>query len=60
MLNHRGLSVLVHPNTANPRDDHLVNPIWIGPPLAVHGEKLPEQAAVEQAPPPNTHSALRP
>jgi DOPA 4,5-dioxygenase len=60
MLNHGSLSVLVHPNTTNPRRDHLVNPIWIGPPLAVHGEKLSEEAAVEQAPPPNTRPALRP
>jgi aromatic ring-cleaving dioxygenase len=60
MLNHGSLSVLVHPNTTNPRRDHLVNPVWIGPPLAVHGEKLPEEAAVEQAPSPNTHPALRP
>jgi len=60
MLNHGTLSVLVHPNTANPRRDHLVNPIWIGPPLAVHGEKLPQEAAAEHALPPNTHPVLRP
>jgi aromatic ring-cleaving dioxygenase len=60
MLNHGTLSVLVHPNTANPRRDHLVNPIWIGPPLAVHGEKLPEEAAAEHALPPNTQPVLRP
>jgi len=55
MLNHGSLSILVHPNTANPRRDHLEDPIWIGPALALHGEKLPEQAPIEQAPPPNTH-----
>jgi len=54
MLNHGRLSVLVHPNTTNPRRDHLADPLWIGPPLAVHGEKLPEEAPMEQAPPPNT------
>ena len=55
MLNHGSLSILVHPNTTNPRRDHLADPLWIGPPLALHGEKLPEQAAMEQAPPPNTN-----
>jgi aromatic ring-cleaving dioxygenase len=54
MLNHGSLSILVHPNTTNPRRDHLADPIWIGPALAVHADKLPEEAALEQAPPPNT------
>jgi 4-carboxymuconolactone decarboxylase len=57
MLNHGLLSVLVHPNTTNPRRDHLADPFWIGPPLAVHGEKLPEEAPMEQAPPANTRLA---
>jgi aromatic ring-cleaving dioxygenase len=60
MLNHGTLSILVHPNTTNPRRDHLVNPLWIGSPLAVHGEKLPEEAVREHAPSPNTNPVLRP
>jgi aromatic ring-cleaving dioxygenase len=60
MLNHGSLSILVHPNTADPRRDHLVNPLWIGPPLDVHGDKLPDEAAAEHAPEPNTHPVLRP
>jgi len=60
MLNHGSLSVLVHPNTTNPRRDHLVNPMWIGPPLAVHGEKLSEEGDPEPAPTPNTHPARHP
>lgn len=60
MLNHGSLSILVHPNTANPRRDHLADPLWIGPPLAVHADKLPEQAAIEPAPSPNTQPLLRP
>jgi aromatic ring-cleaving dioxygenase len=58
MLNHGRLSVLVHPNTENPRRDHLADPLWIGPALAIHGEKLPEQAEAEAALPPNTQPHL--
>ena len=58
MLNHGSLSILVHPNTTNPRRDHLADPLWIGPLLAVHGEKLPEEAAMEPAPVPNTQPVL--
>jgi len=59
MLNHGRLSILVHPNTANPRRDHLDDPIWIGTPLLLHGEKLPDHAEAEQALPPNTQPSLR-
>ena len=60
MLNHGTLSILVHPNTTNPRRDHAADALWIGAPLAVHADILPEQAEKEQALPPNTNPVLRP
>ena len=60
MINHGQLSVLVHPNTINPRRDHHADPIWIGPALPVHTDKLPEHSEMEQAPAPNTSPTLRP
>jgi DOPA 4,5-dioxygenase len=60
MLNHGSLSILMHPNTTNPRRDHQTDALWIGTPLAVHVDKLPEEAGREDAPPPNTQATLRP
>lgn len=54
MLNHRDLNILVHPNSVNPRRDHIVDGIWIGVPLTIKGDVLPEDAEAEDAMDPNT------
>nr|WP_213737449.1 DOPA 4,5-dioxygenase family protein [Bradyrhizobium sp. dw_411] len=60
MLNHGGLSILVHPNTVNPRRDHADDPFWIGTSLPIHDEKLPSESELEGAPQPNTAPHLTP
>ena len=54
MLNHLGLSVLIHPNTTNPRADHLAHALWLGTPLDVREEVLPEESTAEAPPVVNT------
>lgn len=55
MLNHRGLSILVHPNTRCPRRDHVEDSLWIGATLPLKKEVLPvEEEKADAAGEPNT------
>ncbi len=61
MLNHQGLSILIHPNSGRPREDHLRNALWIGAALPLIEHVLPEQEDVpEAAGEPNTAPRLLP
>jgi aromatic ring-cleaving dioxygenase len=64
MLNRDGLSVLVHPNTLWPKDDHLVHALWLGPALPINDSMLPVEVPsrdqVEELPPPNTSPRVQP
>ncbi|MEO8310762.1 MAG: DOPA 4,5-dioxygenase family protein [Caldimonas sp.] len=50
-LNRQGLSVLVHPNTLAPRADHLKHALWLGPPLPLRDDVLPESIAASDESP---------
>jgi DOPA 4,5-dioxygenase len=59
MLNHGRLSILVHPNRGRPRQDHVDDRIWIGAPLTIYEEVLPEREdEAEGAGEPNTSPDL--
>lgn len=63
MLNRLGLTVLVHPNTRRPRDDHLENALWLGEVLPLKGDILPVEVpedGIEPLPAPNTKPSREP
>ncbi len=41
-LNRRGLTILVHPETGRPKDDHLQHALWMGAVLPLEASILPE------------------
>lgn len=50
MLNHGELSILVHPNSGRPRQDHVRDRIWIGEALPLAEEVLPEREDEAEGP----------
>ncbi len=45
MINRHGLTILLHPETGRPRDDHTLNAIWMGQVLPLRTAILPETDA---------------
>lgn len=45
MLNRQGLTIVVHPNTDRPKDDHLKHALWLGAVLKLDGSMLEESLA---------------
>ena len=45
MMNRMGLTVLLHPESGRPRDDHTVNATWMGEVLSLRTEILRETDA---------------
>ncbi len=41
-LNRMGLTVLVHPESGRPKDDHLLHALWLGEVLALNADILPD------------------
>ena len=42
-LNRGKLTVLIHPETDRPRDDHLLHALWLGEKLPLNADILPER-----------------
>ena len=45
MLNREGLAVLMHPETGDPRTDHLVHAAWLVEVLPLNASVLPSRVA---------------
>jgi aromatic ring-cleaving dioxygenase len=50
MMNRRGLAVLIHPNTGQPKADHLLHALWLGENLAIDAAPLPDRDDAPEPP----------
>ncbi|QOZ67313.1 DOPA 4,5-dioxygenase family protein [Bradyrhizobium arachidis] len=60
MINRRGLAVLIHPDTGQPRYDHVTHAMWLGEILALNTEPLLERAEPVSEITPNTQPTIAP
>lgn len=60
MINRRGLAVLIHPNTGEPKRDHLTHALWLGEVLEINAAPLPDREDPEPAIIPNTQPTTEP
>lgn len=61
MLNHDGLSILVHANSGQCRRDHVEDSLWIGARLSLNEAEIPEIEDPPEPPQtPNTQPTLEP
>ncbi len=55
MLNRENLTILLHPNSGQPRRDHQVHAVWFGEVLPImNPEHLPETSSDDETVTPNT------
>ncbi len=59
MLNRGDLSILVHPNTDSQRLDHTSHALWLGAPVRILPERLPDTPLFDENEP-NTDPVLEP
>jgi DOPA 4,5-dioxygenase len=60
MVNRDGLAVLIHPNTSQPKLDHLGHAVWLGEILDINAAYLPDRAERESEVIPNTRPTVKP
>lgn len=60
MVNRRGLTVLIHPNTGEPKSNHLQHALWLGEALEIDSASLSDHEELEADIVPNTRPTVRP